>query len=253
MELIFLGSGTGIPSLQKSAPGLVIKVQNEPLLFDSGSGTLTRLLNAGINYLSLNHVFYTHKHSDHTADLIPLIQALRTTPDYERTEHFNLYGPDSFKKFVKLLGQAFGSWLLSPEFPLLIHELKSDVLDFPFGQIRTEPMNHSKAAIGYRVEAENEGSIVYSGDTDYCHEIIELAQRADILILECSFPDDHKVEGHLTPTEAAHIACEAGCHHLILTHLYPPFEKIENEIKIQCRKIYDGRVTIAHDFLNIKL
>jgi len=251
MELIFLGSGTGIPSLQKSSPGLLIKIHDEPLLFDSGSGTLTRLIKAGVDYKRLNHAFYTHSHSDHTADLIPLIQALRTTPNYQRTQELHLYGPGSFKKFIKLLGQAFGSWLISPEFPLHIHELKSDQLDFPSWRITTAPMNHSKAAIGYRVEVKGEGAIVYSGDTDYCFEIIELAQCADILILECSFTDDHKVGGHLTPTEAAHIACEAGCYHLVLTHLYPPFEKIESEIKIQCSKIFDGKVSIAQDFLKI--
>lgn len=253
MELTLLGSGTGIPSLKKSAPGVLLKINEEPLLFDSGSGTLTRLIKTGIDYKSLNHVFYTHTHSDHTADLIPLIQALCTTPGYQRNHELNLYGPASFKKFVKLLGQAFGSWLISPEFPLNIHELKSDQLEFPFGQIKTAPMNHSKAAIGYRIYAKGEGTIVYSGDTDYCHEIIELAQHADVLILECSFPDDHKVDGHLTPTEAAHIACESGCHHLVLTHLYPPFEKTEREIVAQCSKIFDGKVSIARDFLKINI
>ena len=54
----------------------------------------------------------------------------------------------------------------------------------------------------------NGKSIVYSGDTDYCPELIELADNCDLLILECSFPDDMKVEGHLTPSEAGKIAAE---------------------------------------------
>lgn len=251
MELTILGSGTGIPSLQRGAPGHLIQIDNEPLLFDSGSGTLLRLLKAGIDYKQLNHVFYTHTHSDHTADLIPLIQALRTTPNYKRKEQLFLYGPEGFANFLKILTQVFGKWLLDPSFPVEIHELNRDQLKFTNWSIKTIPVQHSRAAIAYRIEAKDGHSIVYSGDTDFCLEIIELSKSADVLILECSFPDNKKMKGHLTPSEAAEIAKQVECEHLILTHLYPPVDKLEAEIKDKCHKIFNGKISIARDFMKL--
>jgi len=253
MEISFLGSGTGIPSLEKSAPGILIKIGTEPLLFDCGSGTLTRLLLAGVVYTDLNHVFFTHTHSDHTADLIPLIQALRTTPHYQRTSELHLYGPSSFTMFMEILSQAYGQWVMTPEFPLTIHEFLSDQFTTTLFQIQTAPMRHSRAAIGYRIEDGHGATIVYSGDTEICQEIVDLAHHADILILECSFTDDHPVPGHLTPTAAATIAARAGCRHLVLTHLYPPFDKIEAEILTRCKTHFHGEISIARDFLRITL
>jgi ribonuclease BN (tRNA processing enzyme) len=251
MELTILGSGTGIPSVQRGAPGYLIKIDNDPLLFDSGSGTLLRLLNIGIDYKQLNHVFYTHTHSDHTADLIPLIQALRTTPNYKRKEKLFLYGPEGFATFLKILTQVFGEWLLDPSFPVEIHELNGDQLKFTNWLVKTIPVQHSQAAIAYRVESNDGHSIVYSGDTDYCPEIIELAKGADVLILECSFPDNRKIKGHLTPTEAAEIAEKAKCKHLILTHIYPPIEELEAEIQSKCPKIFSGKISIAQDYMKL--
>lgn len=253
MELTILGSGCGIPTLNKSAPGHLILIENEPLLFDSGSGTLARLLDVGISYKQLNHVFYTHTHSDHTADLIPLLQALRTTPGYTRKNVVNLYGPEGFSDFTRVMAEIFGSWLLVPEFPLKVRDLGKDRLQFASWSVATMPMQHSRSAIGYRIETNDGRSIVYSGDTDLCPEIIELASQANVLILECSFPDNQKMTGHLTPSEAATIAAEANCRHLVLTHLYPPFDIIEAEIQNKVHKIFNGKISIAQDFMKITI
>lgn len=253
MELTILGAGCGIPSLQKSAPGHLIMIDNEPLVFDTGSGTLTRLFQVGINYQQLSHVFYTHTHSDHTADLIPLLQALRTTPGYVRHNEIHLYGPTGFSDFIQVMTEIFGSWLLVPEFPLQTHDLNSDRIEFASWSVTTRPMKHSRAAVGYRIETQDGRSIVYSGDTDVCPEIIELAQYANVLMLECSFPDDKKMKGHLTPSEAAHIAADANCQMLILTHLYPPFDIIEAEIERQVPKIFKGKFAIARDFMKVPI
>ncbi|MDZ7375727.1 MAG: MBL fold metallo-hydrolase [candidate division KSB1 bacterium] len=251
MEWTILGAGTGIPMLDRGAPGHLMKIKDEQVLFDSGSGTLLRLLQLGVDYKQLNYVFYTHTHSDHTADLIPLIQALRTTPEYQRANTLHLYGPTGFNVFLHTLSQAFGLWLISPNFPLRIHELRYDTLEFAGWSVRTIPVKHSQSAIAYRVESESGRSIVYSGDTDYCPEIIELAYQADLLILECSFPDDAKVAGHLTPSLAAEIASSAQCKHLILTHLYPPIEPLEAEIQQRCHRIFSCRISIARDLMKI--
>lgn len=251
MEITILGSGCGIPSLEKSAPGILISIKNHQLLFDSGSGTLVRLIKVGVNYKDLEYVFYTHTHSDHCADLVPLIQALWTTPNFKRTVPLNLFGPKGFPDFMKKLELAFGDWVTVPEFPLIIQELHQNRKKFPDFSVECLPMKHSDFSNGYRIENNSGNSVVYSGDTDYNENIITLAHNADVLILECSFPGKRKMTGHLIPTEAATIAAESGCKKLVLTHFYPPYDEIEKEINNVIPKIYNGEIVIAHDFLKI--
>ena len=38
----------------------------------------------------------------------------------------------------------------------------------------------------------------YSGDTDYCENIDDLARDVDVLLLECSYPEHIKVDAILT-------------------------------------------------------
>ncbi|HDP99849.1 MAG TPA: MBL fold metallo-hydrolase [bacterium] len=253
MEITILGSGCGIPSLSHSAPGVLIRYHGAPFLIDSGCGTLVRLLKAGIHYTALNDIFYTHTHSDHSGDLAPLIQALRTTPGYQRTSPLRLYGPESFADFLRCLSQAYGAWITDPGFPFIIRELKQDLFKVGELQVSTRAMLHSNDAIGYRFDSPDGRAVVYSGDTDYSSEIIELAQSCDVLILECSFGETDKISGHLTPREAAEIAYQSNCQKLVLTHFYPPQDKLFLEIRSVIPQIYLGELIIAHDGLRIFL
>ena len=95
-----------------------------------------------------------------------------------------------------------------------------------------------------------EGKVVaYSGDTDYCPNLIELAKGVDLLILECSLPDDMKIDGHLTPSLAGRVARETECKRLLLTHFYPPCDKYD--IVEIVKKQYKGEVKLAEDLMRI--
>ncbi|NOZ62300.1 MAG: MBL fold metallo-hydrolase [Calditrichaeota bacterium] len=254
MKIVILGAGCGIPSLEFSAPGILLETADGPLLFDMGPGSLVRLLKLGVSYTQLRWVFLTHFHSDHAGDLAPLIQALWTTPFYARTEPLTILGPIGLDKFLRNLAAAFGDWIYEPEFPLEIKEMEQSVFSLPSLRISTSPMNHgSKNAVGYRIEDAAGKSIVYSGDTDVTDEIIHLAHEADALILECSFPEKRKLAGHLIPEEAAEIAKVAQCKHLILTHFYPPQEELFAEIREVVPKIFKGKLSLAQDFMTVSV
>jgi ribonuclease BN (tRNA processing enzyme) len=111
-------------------------------------------------------------------------------------------------------------------------------------------MAHSEVSVGFRVDARGR-SMVYSGDTDYCVNIVRLGKNADLLILECSFPDERKSPGHLTPSFAGKIAREASCKKLLLTHFYPVFQG--HDILQECRKEFSGEIVLAEDGMKINL
>ena len=91
--------------------------------------------------------------------------------------------------------------------------------------------------------------LAYSGDTDYCPGLVALARDADVLIAECSFPDDRKVTGHLTPSLVGRAARESGCRKVVLTHLYPPCDTCDIAQAVQGE--FAGTVIVAEDLMNI--
>jgi ribonuclease BN (tRNA processing enzyme) len=94
-------------------------------------------------------------------------------------------------------------------------------------------------------------AVVYSGDTDYSENLVELARDADLLICEAARPDEHPVAGHLTPSMAGRMATEAGARQLMLTHFYPDCEGVD--LAAQCRRTYTGPVILAQDLMRLEV
>jgi len=78
---------------------------------------------------------------------------------------------------------------------------------------------------------------------------VELARGAHTLLIDCSFPDDRPVPGHLTPSGVAHIASEAGVERVVLTHISPQAERVD--LVSEVARGYAGEVIAAEDGLKL--
>ncbi len=248
MELIVLGSGCGIPSATRGAPGLALLVAGRPLLLDSGSGTLERLVRAGIPYGDVDTLFYTHRHNDHTADLGPFLQA-SNIPGYQRERDLTIVAPKGFRNFFERM-LALYPWLRPATYGVNVREVWQSRLRVAGCMVETGPTFHTADSVGYRLTTEGK-TIVYSGDAAYDRSVVKLARNADLLVLECSFPDELEVRGHLTPALAGRIARQAEARRLLLTHFYPVCD--EYDVAGQCRAEYDGQIILAEDNLRIEV
>jgi ribonuclease BN (tRNA processing enzyme) len=247
-ELIVIGSGTGIPSLRRGAPGLLVISDGTRLLIDSGSGTLGRMLEVGVTYRDPDLLLYTHIHPDHVSDLVPIIFASKYA-DQPREKELLCIGGPGFRSYFEKLKSLYGSWIEPKSYQLTIKETSQEAFVYRDLRILSSPMAHISESVGYRIEFKDGKSIAISGDTDYCQNIIDLAFEVDLLVLECSFPDGRKVEGHLTPSLAGRIALESHCKKLLLTHLYPICDQID--ILNQCRQVYSGEIILGEDLMRI--
>jgi ribonuclease BN (tRNA processing enzyme) len=247
-ELIVVGSGTGIPSLRRGSPGLLAYTDSTKILIDSGPGTLRKMLEAGITYRDPDLLLYTHLHPDHTADLIPTLFACKYG-DFPREKDFLCMGGPGFKTFFEKLEKLYGSWIEPQSYHLTVKEISNQPMLYRDLKIFSKPMAHISGSVGYRIEFKDGKSITISGDTDYCQNIIDLAFETDLLILECSFPDGKKVEGHLTPSLAGRISSESRCKKLLLTHLYPVCDQFD--IVGQCKRIYEGDIILGEDLMKV--
>jgi ribonuclease BN (tRNA processing enzyme) len=249
-ELIVIGSGTGIPSLRRGSPGLVVLSDSTKLLIDSGPGTLRKMLEVGITYQDIDALLYTHIHPDHVSDLVHILFACKYA-DLPREKELLCMGGPGFEAYFGKLKDLYGSWIEPKSYCLTIKEISEKPLFYRDVKVLSKTMAHIFQSVGYRIELKNGKSIAISGDTDYCQNIVDLAFEVDLLVLECSFPDGKKVEGHLTPSLAGSIAVESRCKKLLLTHFYPVCDRFD--ILGQCRKTFPGEVVVGEDLLKIKI
>ena len=208
------------------------------------------MLEVGVTYRDPDLLLYTHIHPDHVSDLVPIIFASKYGGQPREKELLCIGGP-GFKSYFKKLKNLYGSWIVPQSYPLTIKEIPRKGLVYRHLKILSKPMAHISESVGYRIEFKDGKSMAISGDTDYCQNIVDLASEVDILVLECSFPDGKKVEGHLTPSLAGRIALESNCKKLLLTHLYPVCDQFD--IQKECEQVYKGEIILAEDLLKVKI
>ena len=208
------------------------------------------MLEVGVTYRDIDMILYTHVHPDHVSDLVPIIFATKYA-DVPRDKELLCIGGTGFKSYFEKLKEVYGHWIDPQSYKLTIKEISQESLFYKDLKILSKPMAHISESIGYRIESKDGKSITVSGDTDTCQNIVDLAFEVDLLVLECSFPDGKKVEGHLTPSLAARIASESHCKKLLLYHLYPICDQYD--ILTQFRQGYRGEVLLAEDLMKVKI
>jgi ribonuclease BN (tRNA processing enzyme) len=224
------------------------------LLFDSGPGTIRRLLAAQTTIFDISHIFYSHFHPDHTGEFVPFIFATKYPDGNQRKTPLTAAGGVGFLGFYEGLKTVYGHWIELAPGLLIIMEFDNkspDACQFEDFSVKTAPVAHNEESIAYRITSADGRSAVYTGDTDYSETIIDLAQDTDLLICECALPDKLKVKGHLTPSLAGDLASKANVRKLVLTHFYPQCDK--EDIAAECRKTYSGPLVLAEDLMKIKI
>ncbi|MGB9553830.1 MAG: MBL fold metallo-hydrolase, partial [bacterium] len=250
INVIILGSGTCVPSIRRSSPALLVCCMGKVLLLDAGSGTMRRLAEVGISIHDIDLIFLSHFHPDHCADLVPFLFATKYAFSQQRTRELHLMGGAGLHNLLSGFKKIFGKWIAPEGYHLHLHEAKGTV-HLENVTLKTLPLTHSESSIGLRMEIPGDKAVVYSGDTDYCKNIVDLAQHADLLILECSLPETMKVEGHLSPSLAGRIAQESRCKRLLLTHFYPPCD--EHDLIEEAKREFSGEVILAEDLMKIEV
>jgi ribonuclease BN (tRNA processing enzyme) len=241
-----LGSGTGVPCLERCGPGYFIRIGRTTALVDCGNGAVHQLLRAGEQVAGLDAVFVTHAHADHISDLVPLIHALILDP--ERSKPLRIIGPDGFSDLCQRLILPLTG--VPDSFEIRVADA-SKRFTWAECQVLTTSTVHSRrlASVAYRFEYRQR-SVVFSGDTDDDLDLSIFAQGADLLVLDCSFTDAMKAEGHLAAGECGRLAARASARRVLLSHIYAGTEPAELRIE-QCKTYYSGPVQLAEDLMEL--
>src|SRR3989454_7131676 len=175
-----------------------------------------------------------------------LVYALKYTTVPPRRESLVILGPRGVVRLVKQLAEGYGPWLLDPGFPIGILDVQNGE-PFPLDaelSLETFPVPHTSESVALSLTAP-EGRLGYTGDTGPSSQLARWASGCDLLLAECSLPDDQPLDMHLTPTRAGGLAREAGTRRLVLTHFYPPGAATDPARRAAAA--FGGPVTAAKD------
>lgn len=248
MRVTILGSGTAVPSSERFPASVLVQASGTSLLVDAGPGSLRRLAATGLGLEQLDAVLLTHFHTDHCADVAALLFALRN-PRYQGRPPLRLLAHEGLRGWLDHLTAAW-PWLAPKGYELSVEEIAPGEHRLGAVQITAHPIEHTAESLAYRLTA-GARSVAISGDADVCGGLVEVARDADLFVCESAFPDDHRTQGHLTPSLAAEAATHAQARHLCLTHFYPECEG--HDLRAQARAHYQGPLTLATDLLRFEL
>lgn len=249
MKLTTVGTGTAAPHASRVSAAHLVETTETRILFDCGSGSVHRMASLGIAWQAITHVALTHFHTDHISDLPLLLMGWQWGQLPPRSSPITLIGPPGTASLLERMAALHGPWLLAPpSYQVLVTELEpgpATVLSLPGGiKLESHAVPHTPESVAYSITEGNQ-RLVYTGDTGESEALAAWAQDCDLLLSECSLPEEMAISGHLTPLRAGVLAQEARAKRLVLTHLYPPVEAVD--ISALVGEHYVGPMVVAAD------
>ena len=114
MNITFLGTSSGVPTLTRNVSSLALKLSqsSEVWLFDCGEGTQHQIIKSNIKSSQIKKIFITHMHGDHIYGLPGLLATLGLSGN---SNGIDIYGPSELRGF---LNSALKSSFCKLSFPL---------------------------------------------------------------------------------------------------------------------------------------
>ena len=265
IEFLILGAGGAIPTPERGPAAYWLTVDGRSLLLDPGPGAIVRLVASphGPDTLEdVDTVLFTHLHLDHCSDLGALLFALHMK-ELRNTRPLQMIGPRGLAGYLAGLETLYGDWVVPRSREVRVLEIASgDVLGpttdtggwavgetagatlHPFAVAHFED-RFSAENLGWRVR-DAEGRVgVFSGDAGPGGQLAEAAAGADLLVVECSTPDDLAIDGHMSPARVAALCAAAKPRRVVLTHIYPLTAGLDLPALVGAG--FDGEVVAARD------
>jgi ribonuclease BN (tRNA processing enzyme) len=251
MRLTFLGTGSAMPTGERHQAGILLESDERRLLLDCGSGVLHRLAETEVGYEGVDTLLLTHHHLDHVSDLMPLLKAKWLAG----SESLTLAGPPGTEELLDGLLSVHA--YMQERLDISVREVKPGTFDLAGFAIEAMETRHSMRCHAYRFVEDETGEpggvVTVSGDTEAFAELAAFADGSDILVHDCSFPDDVDVSNHPTPALLGEALAGHDFGSVYLTHLYPHTRGKYREMLDSLSRGYEGDVRFARDGLTLNI
>lgn len=215
-RLVIVGTGEAIdPALPNTS---LLVCGSRTLLLDCGYSVPHAFWAISTNVDLLDGVWISHGHADHCFGLPALLLWMRLGG--RKRPLALLGGPGSRARIEQLLEFGYpGSFAPHKCYPIEYLELEPGV-DAQFGPLtlRIAASAHSIVNYALRIDAQDQRSVMYSGDGAPTEGTRSLAQGVSVLVHECFFPRRPSERKHGDVESCIDLAQQAGVQTLILLH-----------------------------------
>jgi ribonuclease Z len=268
-----LGTGSPVPLLSRFGPSTLIEAGGLRLLFDCGRGTMQRLYQVDEDVSSFDKLFLTHLHSDHTTGIPDL---WITGYLLQRKDNpLRVWGIQGTTDMISNLKKAFEvDRKIRSDFHGSIDGMRMEAHDIDEGFVYRENgvkvspfrVNHhdlysDAPSLGYRIEYKGR-SIVLSGDTRYCDNLVKFSAGADLLVHEVAAgPEGEELSDavnnilsiHTTPEDCGRVFSEVMPRLAVYNHVLQLQGVSLEEMMDRTRRMYSGRVLFGEDMMRIEV
>ena len=283
-KLVILGTGAGpnptIPGRTRHMTAHVMLSKDSAYVLDCGLGVTNQFACTGIPFTSIRSIFITHHHPDHNIEYGPLLLIgwVQGMPPSTRA-----FGPPPLKQmtddFLRAYKATIDFWVEDLKVNRLVPpsvkevSVSGPVMQDENVKVAATIVQHPpvRPALGYRFDFQDR-SIAFSGDTAPLEAVAQLAKGADLLVHEAMYMpaleayirdriakgspirfDDyiaHMKRDHSPVEDVGRIAQKAGVRTLVLSHLTPGIEGIEDETwRNLAAKHFKGEIVVARDLM----
>ena len=272
LKVTLLGTGSPQPRMDRFGPSILVEAGEQKLLFDCGRGAAQRIEQLKIPFTTIDALFLTHLHSDHTVGIPDL---WLTGWARGRKVPLEVWGPDGTKAMMSHLAEAYQFDIhirqiddkLPPQAVAVVaNDVQQGVVYDRAGiKVTAFWVDHGvvKPALGYRVDFSGH-SVVLSGDTRYSENLITFSQKADVLIHEVIEVDAFRANNpsmsaeriqaivghHTTAEQAGTIFAQVKPKLAVYSHIVPGDSR---DLILQTRKTYSGPLEVGEDLMSFEI
>jgi ribonuclease Z len=263
--------------MERFGPSTLVEAAGQKFIFDAGRGAIQRLRQINVRWQDIDGVFFTHLHSDHLVGF-PDLWLTGWLVGAGRNRPLAVWGPAGTKHMISHLEEAYS---FDIRIRIADAQCKPDgvqinATDIEEGVVYEKEgvkvtailVDHAsvKPAFGYRIDSGGR-SVVLSGDTRFCENLINHSLGADLLIHEVAALESMRRTGfpperisslvgphghHTTPEQAGEVFATVKPRLAVYFHIVHP-EATADELIAPTRKSYSGPLEIGEDLMVIEV
>ncbi|MBR0755317.1 MBL fold metallo-hydrolase [Bradyrhizobium jicamae] len=280
-KLVLLGTAAGpVPGRTREMTSHVMLSNGSAYVLDCGMGVTNQFARTGIPFSALKSIFITHHHADHNIEYGPLLIVawIQGLPLDVRA-----FGPPPLKQmtedFMRAYKQTVDFWAedfhMKPLTSVNVQEISAAGPVTEDDNVRVSAIlaEHPPVtpALAYRFDFKDR-AIAFSGDTAPLDAIAKMAAGADILVHETMYVPAmeafaraqvaagrpvqfdsfmaHMKASHTPSEDVGRIAQEAGVKTLVLSHLTPAIDGIDDDTwRAPVAKYFKGEIIVGKDLM----
>ncbi len=236
MKLRVLGLYGGYPRDGVGTCSFLLEEDGYRLLIDIGSGAINTL--ESITSLdSISSVLISHEHADHIADSeVAMYGRLISMQLGKAKEPLYFYGPENKALKERLEAKGAARYIALEE-----------GIGCKIGPFEVEPVRtiHECVSYGYLIKYSDK-TLFYTSDSAFSENLARKANKADLLLAECSIYDEYgsgERFGHMNSSECARFLNLAKAKKSLLVHL--PSYGDNTKLLDSVRSMYKGDVELG--------